>query len=73
MPSSRRDSGFSHHCNKFACSRTFLMLVAMSDKLFVFRDEELSRGLSISIHLNTVLSTEVMPLVHAPQNRELVM
>jgi hypothetical protein len=69
MLNSRRDSGFSLRGNKFACSRTFLVVVFMSDKIFVFRDEEFSRSHSISIYLNTMLFSEVIFRGRTPQNR----
>lgn len=69
MLNSRRDSGFSLSGNKFTCSRTFLVVVVMSDKIFVLMDEELCRSVSISIYLNTMLASEVIFLGRAPKNK----
>jgi hypothetical protein len=72
MLNSRRDSEFPLSGNKFTYSRTFLVVVVMSDKIFVLRDEELSRSVSISIYLNTMLSCEVIFLGRAPYNKLLL-
>lgn len=69
MLNSIRDSGFSLSGNKFTCSRTFSVVVVMSDKVFVLMDEELCRSISISIYLNTMLPSEVIFLGRAPQNK----
>ena len=70
MLNSIRDSGFSLSDNKFTCSRTFFfVVVVVSDKIFVLEDEELCRSVSISIYLNTMLSSEVIFLLRAPQNK----